>query len=68
MENLCDIIKQCYEEYKNCKNFILIHGAGSYGHFEAKEYKLNKDLFSHQDSKMGLVKCRSSVHVQRFLT
>ena len=39
---------------------ILVHGAGSYGHFEAKKYKLNKGLFS-DESAQGMVLCRAAV-------
>ena len=41
---------------------ILVHGAGSYGHFEAKQYKLNKGLFS-EESGQGMVLCRAAVSI-----
>jgi len=43
-------------------SMMLVHGAGSFGHFEAKKYKLNKGLFS-SDSAQGMVLCRAAVSI-----
>lgn len=39
-------------------HLIIIHGAGSFGHFEAKEYQLGATM---QPSILGMSKCRSAV-------
>ena len=43
--------------------FILIHGAGSYGHYEAKGYKLNSKDTQIKDEQTiyGVAKCRNSL-------
>jgi len=41
---------------------ILVHGAGSYGHFEAKKYKLMNGLYS-DESTQGMVLCRAAVSI-----
>ncbi|KYR00538.1 hypothetical protein DLAC_11525 [Tieghemostelium lacteum] len=60
MNNLVELIVRLR---KNGYRICLIIGAGSFGHFEAKEYSVNKGL--QNDSKvqltMGIAKTRSSV-------
>lgn len=42
---------------------ILVHGAGSFGHFEAREYRLNSTDVSDfpVKSAMGIARCRASL-------
>ena len=39
-----------------------MHGAGSYGHFEAAQYQLNKGFF-RADSAQGLSLCRTAMSI-----
>ena len=54
--------KQISEAFKSNYMMILIHGAGSYGHFEAKKYKLMNGLYS-DESTQGMVLCRAAVSI-----
>lgn len=54
--------KQISEAFKSNYMMILIHGAGSYGHFEAKKYKLMNGLYS-DESRQGMVLCRAAVSI-----
>eukprot|EP01084_Bolivina_argentea_P315025 545710_1 len=62
-ENNIDIAaKHILDAYKSNYIMILVHGAGSYGHFEAKKYKLMNGLYK-SDSIKGMVLCRKTVNI-----
>ena len=60
-----DVVKKLAETIANLtdqhKRIILIHGAGSFGHFQAKEYELKSGGHEHNWQE-GLAKTRQSVH------
>lgn len=61
-------IKECYDHYnktrikkqKNKFELILIHGAGSFGHFEAKKYNLMNGIYNEK-SRFGFIETRNVV-------
>ena len=61
-ENIDIAAKQISEAFKSNYIMILIHGAGSYGHFEAKKYKLMNGLYN-DESRQGMVLCRAAVSI-----
>ena len=40
---------------------VVVHGAGSFGHFQAKEYGLSRGAAQPSFSWLGFALCRSSV-------
>ncbi|KAJ1139290.1 hypothetical protein NDU88_005665 [Pleurodeles waltl] len=57
------IVKRLYAEGKSC---IVVHGAGSFGHFQAKDYGVSKGIVGHSPAEMdhlrqGLCLTRLSV-------
>ncbi|CAF0777917.1 unnamed protein product [Adineta steineri] len=55
----------------NYKNLILIHGAGSFGHHQAKEFRLNEGYITTDDyekCRLGVCDTRRSLgHLQKYL-
>ncbi|CAF1302362.1 unnamed protein product [Rotaria sordida] len=55
----------------NYKNLILIHGAGSFGHHQAKQYKLNQgyiDTDDYEKCRLGVCDTRRSLgRLQQYL-
>ena len=67
IELLEEIIKQILEARSKNINFIIVHGAGSYGHLVAKEYDVisgydqNTDQNSIDKKKFGFCKTHSGL-------
>ncbi|GAB2297167.1 hypothetical protein Dimus_031279 [Dionaea muscipula] len=49
------------DESMQCSNFIVVHGAGSYGHFQASKSQVHKGGLDHPLVKAGFVATRISV-------
>lgn len=60
---LIELTKALAVVHSEHAHMILVHGAGSFGHFEARDFKLNSlhDVDSSQQTAQGISKCRASL-------
>jgi isopentenyl phosphate kinase len=59
--NIRASVKMLSKEFRAGRSLIVTHGAGSFGHFQAKRFKLNQGSNAHPDPRIGLASCRRAV-------
>mmetsp|Transcript_25203 Transcript_25203/g.49153 ORF Transcript_25203/g.49153 Transcript_25203/m.49153 type:complete len:230 (+) Transcript_25203:63-752(+) len=59
MAQAVDLLKNEY--VRNGTRMVLVHGAGSFGHFQAKKFRLTEGSGAHPEAQLGASLCRASV-------
>eukprot|EP01083_Nonionella_stella_P041044 111330_1 len=65
LAEMADHLRECFERFKKDNRgdaFVLVHGAGSFGHHTASKFSLKSGMKQHAESPVGFARTCAQVH------